>query len=280
MRVKILTLLMALLLAAPATAQIEYLEIQSKNQEKLKITGFPDYYPFGEFNPINGNFDSVFRPFIDDFAQKALYTTEFINSRDHYDEMVREVVKGKIDIVLGAYNDTSLYKEVKLIFPAAISNPIHVVMLPSRIKEIKSLQDLQNLKGAIHKNEHFSDYVKRAFKPYHLEKVEDSYHLYGKLVTGEIDYIFTSLFFGKIEVAKLGLGSRVAFSKQSLWRMPMFIGISKASFHREYLSQKLSKAMENQATRDAILQNMLDIVAQTEEQYRGTVPPSYSLQNE
>lgn len=271
-------LFMAVLFSRPVAAQIEFTDIQSKFQEKLKVTGFPDYYPFGAFDPDSGDYKGVFLPFLKEFAERGKYDVTFVSSRRDYAGTIRDAAKGKSDIVLGIYNDTSLYRDLKYIYPAALINPIHVVMLPSRIKELKSVKDLQKMKGAIHKQEYFSDYLKRSLAPYQLETVDNSHDLFGKLITGEIDYIFTSLYFGVIEASKLGVRHQIAFSKQSLWRIPLFIGISKASYHREYLSQKLTKELEQQSTRDRIQQNMMDLITKAEAENDGVVPPSYTLQ--
>ena len=80
---------------------------------------------------------------------------------------------------------------------------------------------------------------------------------------------------GTIETAKLGLRHQVAFSKQSLWTMPVFIGISKASVHREYLSHTLSKMLEKPEIKEKIKKDMEDIVNGMVEKYAGTVPPSF-----
>ena len=82
--------------------------------------------------------------------------------------------------------------------------------------------------------------------------MDTSYELYGKLIRGEIDYVLTSIYFGTIETAKLGLRHQVAFSRQSLWTMPVFIGISKASVHREYQSHTLSKMLEKPEIKEKI----------------------------
>ena len=148
-------------------------------------------------------------------------------------------------------------------------------MLPSKMGAVRSVQDLKPLKGAIHSKERFSDYINDKLKDFQIEYVDTSYELYGKLIRGEIDYVLTSIYFGTIETAKLGLRHQVAFSRQSLWTMPVFIGISKASVHREYLSHTLSKMLEKPEIKEKIKKDMEDIVNGVVEKYAGTVPPSF-----
>lgn len=262
------------LISSSCFAQIEFEQIKSRTQERLRVTGFFDYYPFGEYT--YNDYDGVFKPFIKEFSDNARYSLEFLPVVKNYEDTVRDVAKGEADVLLGMYSETSLYEDMKFIYPAAIDNPIHLVMLPSSMKKVRSVQDLKSLKGAIHSHEHLSDFVQDKLEGFQLEYIDNSYELYAKLMRGEIDYVLTSIYFGTIETAKLGLRKQVVFSKQSLWNMPMFIGISKSSFHREYLSHMLSKMLEKPEIREKIKNHMIEIVNSIDAQYAGTVPPSFT----
>lgn len=256
------------------SAQVEFEQLKSNTSEKLTFTGFDNYYPFGDFDDY-GNHQSVFDEFLNEFAeigQYVLYNEGIVGT---YTDNIREASKGKVDIVLGMYSESSLYVELKYIYPAAIDNPIHIVMLPSRIHELTSLDELKKMRGAVHADEHFSDYVKNQLKSYNVEYVDNSEDLFGKLILGEIDYIFTSLYFGTVEASKLGVRNQIAFSKKALWTMPIFVGISKMSFHREFLSQMLSQYLTNPANREKIKNRMIELVKQAELDNAGVVPPTY-----
>ena len=272
-RLFIFTILFSLIHSL-AFAQIEFEQIKSRTQEKLHVTGFFDYYPFGEYQ--NNIYEGVFKPFIEDFSSNAQYVLDFLPISMGYEDTVREVSKGEADVLLGMYSETSLYADMKFIYPAAIDNPIHLVMLPANLNKVRSTQDLKNLKGGMDSREHLSDFVKDKLSAFNLEYVNDSYELYAKLIRGEIDYVLTSVYYGTIETAKLGIRNLVVFSKQSLWSMPVFIGISKSSIHREYLSHMLSKTLEKPETRERIKKDMMDIVNGITQQYTGTVPPSFT----
>ena len=259
--------------AFSASAQVEFEQIKSRTQEKLHVTGFFDYYPFGAY--VDNVYRGVFKPFIEYFADHGQYVLDYLPVSMSYEDTIREAGKGEADVILGMYAETSLYADLKFIYPAAIDNPIHLVMLPSKMGTVRSVQDLKNLKGAIHSKERFSDYFNDKLQAFQIEYVDNSYDLYGKLIRGEIDYIFTSVYFGTIETAKLGIRHQVAFSKQSIWTMPVFIGISKASVHREYLSHTLSKMLEKPEIKARIQSDMDDIVNGFISEYDGTVPPSF-----
>ncbi len=271
---KLLTLIFFIsAFASAASAQVEFETIKSHSQVKLQVVGFFDYYPFGQYQ--NNEYSGVFKPFIEYFSKYGKYILDYMPISKNYEDTIRDVVKGEADIVLGMYAETSLYSDLKYIYPAAIDNPVHLVMLPSRIGEVRSVGDLKNLKGAVHAKERFSDYVKDRLNDLKVEYVDNSYDLYGKLIRGEIDYVLTGIYFGTIETAKLGLRHQVAFSRQGIWNMPVFIGISKASFHREYLSHTLSVMLGKPETREKIKNDMMEIVNGIISQYAGTVPPTY-----
>ena len=112
-------------------------------------------------------------------------------------------------------------------------------------------------------------------KNLNLEKIDNSYDLYGKLLRGEIDYIFTTYWFGSIEMMKLGVRDLVTLSKKSIWSMPVFIGISKISMERDYLSHNLTQWLSRPEVREKIKNRAIEILQKVEEETRGTVPPSY-----
>ena len=60
--------------------------------------------------------------------------------------------------------------------------------------------------------------------------------------------------------------------------MPVFIGISKISMERDYLSHNLTQWLSRQEVRDKIKNRAIEILQKVEEETRGTVPPSYILE--
>lgn len=267
----------ALCLTKPALAQIEFDEIKSRSYEKISITGFDDYYPFGQFE--SNSYSGVLKDFIEEFCQLGKYIIEYLPTHEGYEQMIRTSSKGKgADVILGMYSETSLYDELKYIYPAAIDNPINIVMLPSRMTEVKSVESLKKLKGAIHKKERISDDIKNYLKSFNVEYVDNSEDLYAKLLKGEVDYVLTSIYFGRIEISKLGIRDYVAISKQSIFTMPLFIGISKFSPHRDFMVHNLSRMLEKPEMQEKIKNNMLEIIQQIEKNNAGIVPKTYIIQ--
>lgn len=275
-RKTLLLAVLAVFLGHTAAAQVQFGVPKKISSSILRTTSFPDYYPLGR--TTSGHYEGLFDEFLLDFRTFANFTAELFRD-DDYVETIRRGAKGRADIILGMYSDTSIYGDLKFIYPAAIDNPVHLVMLPSRIGEIKKISDLKNMKGAIDSREHWSDFVRDQMENFNLEKVDNSYDLYGKLMRGEIDYIFTTYWFGMAEMMKLGVQNLVTVSKKSIWNMPVFIGISKISVEREYLSHNLTQWLSKPEVRNKIKQRAIDILHQIEEENKGTVPPSYTLNN-
>ncbi|MBR1649352.1 MAG: hypothetical protein IJ689_07140 [Alphaproteobacteria bacterium] len=269
--------LLSVLMAFPCLAQVQFGVPKKMYNTILKITPFVDYYPLGRVN-LDGHYEGVFDTFLSEFETFAEFASE-VFYEDDYVNSIRRGAKGKSDIILGMYSDTSLYEDLKFIYPAAIDNPVHLIMMPSRIGEIKKVSDLKNLKGAIDSRDRLSEFVERQIKDFNLEKIDNSYDLYGKLIRGEIDYIFASYWFGMSEMMKLGVRDMVSISKKSLWNMPVFIGISKVSDEREFLAHNLTQWLSRDEVREKIKNRAKEILKEIEEQTRGTVPPSYSLNN-
>ena len=258
-----------------AASQVQFGVPKKMSNSILRISSFYDYYPLG--STASGIYEGLLDTFLKDFQTFANFSAEMYRGQD-YEETIRTGAKGKSDIILGMYSDTSIYGDLKFIYPAAIDNPVHLVMLPSKISAVKKISDLKNMKGAIDSREYWSDFVKDQMQNFNLEKIDNSYDLYGKLLRGEIDYIFTTYWFGSIEMMKLGVRDLVTLSKKSIWSMPVFIGISKISMERDYLSHNLTQWLSRQEVRDKIKNRAIEILQKVEEETRGTVPPSYILE--
>lgn len=260
-------------------AQRNYDDEEQKN--KIKVSGFIDYPPVGylEQNGRQQIYVTVFQQILDEFAQNTNSIIEF-ETDGSYKDIVTKVLGGETDLLLGSYHETKLYEGLEFVFPSLINNPISIIMLPQNANKIRTLSQLKKMKGGISNNEHLSDYVNEQLANYDIEHFDSSYKMFEKLFTGQIDYIFASHFFGIVESAKLGLRDRLSFSKQVIWNMPLFLGISKMSPYRKFLAGKLSSYSENPANKEKLEEYLKKMINKIELQYRGVVPPPYSIEEE
>ena len=268
------------MLSNPAFSQKRYEDLLPEQAKLISFTGFYNYPPFGsvtkpETPNFYGDFNSVLLPTISSFAKENKITLKENIMVGNYEDAIQKVRAGEIDLVFGMYHESDLYKGIEYVYPAAISNPVTVMMMPDRVSEIKTLKDLEKLKGAISKNETFSDYVTEQLKRFKIQKEENSYKLFEKLFTGEVDYVLGSQFYLKIETAKLGISDQVGVANQTLWNMPLFLGVSKLSNWRKYLIYKLSKLMADKQIQEQIKNELLAEVKRIQTQNQGVVPPAY-----
>jgi len=222
---------------------------------------------------------SIFKPILDNMAIDNNWTPTYVLYKD-YDRQVLEVKRGNIDVILGAYHDTTLYDGIELVYPAAIINPITVFMLPNRISEVKSTEDLQKLKGVRVKHEVYSNFVEKQLQFYDIESVDTTYELFERLFTKKADYILIGQYYGLIEASKLGVRNQISVARQTLWQMPMFIGVSKLSQYRKMLVQKIANHLNVPANIEEIKQKIIQMVDKAEIDAQGVVPPTFGMEQE
>ncbi|MBE6452349.1 MAG: hypothetical protein E7012_02530 [Alphaproteobacteria bacterium] len=237
------------------------------------LTGFAEYPPFGYVK--KKSFHTVFRPMINDLIKEKKLLLDSEKTNPNLEKITNAVRQGNLDIFLGAYHETEIFGGIELIYPAVLTNPITIFMLPARINDVKNINDLQKLKGARHASEYFSDFVEEKLQAFNVEKVNTSYELFEKLFTHQIDYIVASQYFGLIEASKLGLRGQISVAKQALWQIPMFIGISQLSRHRQALHNIFTEYLRNPENIEKIRKNVIDLVNQAEADAIGIVPPDF-----
>ncbi len=275
----ILGCLCAIVLSLNAHAFVRYTEKVQTKLRDVNITGFVDYAPFGAVEhpgePLLGRFDSIWKPMILQIQKENNLKISYDLKQKYYENLVQKVRRGEIDLILGAYHETELYRGLELIFPSIINNPVTVFMLPNRISDVKSTDDLKKLKGVRLEKEVYSDFVEQQLQEYNIEKIDTPYNLFEKLFTKQADYILISQYAGLIEAYKLGLREQISISKQALWNIPLFIGISKISPHRKLLAQKLTHYAKEQKNRDAIKELLIKTINDIGKKYEGVVPPTF-----
>ncbi len=271
-----------LLWAAAGSAFVRYEDKHPKKVREVRITGFLDYAPFGYTEhpdeKLFGKFFTVFQPMIDTVQQENNLKILYELSKRNFPAQVQDVRRGEIDVVLGAYHQTEMFRGLELIYPAALINPVTVFMLPNRIDEVNSTADLKKLKGVRTSKEIYSDFVEEQLKEYNIETVDNSYDLFERLFTKKADYILISQYYGLIEASKLGLRSQISVAKQTLWQIPMFIGVSKLSRERKMISQKLTRYLEEPENQKIIQQNLIRLIDEAEASAQGIVPPTFGLE--
>lgn len=266
----------------PQTAEAVVDFNPNRQQKTVGYTSFMDYPPFGVYNirklgygQSRAEYASIFTNMINDFFQTNSLHPEFIGSTD-YSDLVRRVRAGDVDIIFGIYYGTKIYDGLDYVMPAIIDNPVTIIMLPERVGEIKQLSDLKKLKGGRFADDRFSDYVNGELEKLNLLSESDATEMFKKLYNKKVDYIIASYYLGVIKASKLGLRSKLSFSKQAIWNMPLFIGVSKASKYHDSLMRSLILYIEKKENRDKFARELQDMVRKYEQESQRIVPPVFT----
>ena len=268
---------LAVILPQAANAVVDFNPVQ--RQTTIRCTGFMDYPPFGvytirqlKYNQSRREYTSIFSNMTVDFFNAHSLHPEFVSDTD-YADLVRQVRAGDIDVIFGIYYGTKIYDGLDYVIPAVADNPVTIIMLPERVGEIRQLSDLKKLKGGQFADDRFSGYVQKELKEFQVQTESDTTEMFKKLYNKKIDYIIASYYLGVVKASELGLLNKLSFSKQAVWNMPLFIGVSKASKYHDSLLRSLTAYVEKKENRDKFSRDLQDIVREYERKSLRTVPP-------
>lgn len=165
--IKSITLLLLFCLtASAATAMVEVQSNKNDQRKGLRVTSFLDYPPFGEVVTAEYSvpkMHTIYDQFIENYAKDNHYDLAYVLDKP-YKDLVMDILRGEIDLILGIYYDTDIYNGIEYVYPSILNNPMTAVMLPNRIGEVKKMDDLKKLKGGMDSREHLAGYVSKAMK--------------------------------------------------------------------------------------------------------------------
>ena len=254
---------------------------ESYLKDDVYALGVPDYPPFSYYEPTSragAIYYSAFLKPLQDIAKKndfKLKDSPFVNIPT-LENVILDIRSGKAQFFLGAYSNTKMFTGIELIYPATVSNPIHVITLPETQEKIKSAKDLANLKGVISKTEYLSDFVLRKIKPLKLTYLDSPYDTYEKLFNGEADYIIGSLYYNRIMASRYGIEQYLSYSSKPLFKIPVFVALSKLtpqmSLYEKILVAEFNKPDFGNAVKGEILRIVEEEIAKNQ----GIVPPAFA----
>lgn len=281
-----LILLSVVLLCSNASAEEENKLIKKINylKDTVKVVGLPDFPPFSyyEKGPDGYILEGAFMRPIMAIAKQQNIDIAPVRINDSEKCAVKllliDVRAGTYQMFVGAYSDTKLYKGLELVFPSIISNPIHIITLPDKQQDIKSLDSLKTMRGIICRSEYFSDFVLRKAKELNVTIVDTPFDAYKMLFTDKADYMLGSLYYNKIMSIRYGIENDLAFSKMPLYKTPVFIALSKVMpLLSEYL-KAFKKEFSTPEFAKAVKQEIINIIDAERIKYDGVVPPSFATE--
>lgn len=248
---------------------------------KLKVVGLPDFPPFSEYikNDRGANIlkSAFLQPLIRITRKNDIHLKFSVLSEDPDLKMLLLGVRsGDYHVFIGTYTDTKLFSGMEPLYPAVISNPVHLITLPETQEKIKTYADLKNLRGIASKTEYYSDFVLRKFKELNISYVDTPYEAYEKIITGQADYMMGGLYYNKIVTSQYGVSDFLAYSKKPLFKIPIFISLSKStpvlSEYMRVLKEEVSKPEFATEVKNEIIRIVEEEISKNE----GTVPPSFA----
>lgn len=167
-----------------------------------------------------------------------------------YHEAQNALRNGEIDVLLGSYYDKrTLGVGTNILFPSYFSNPIIVMFLAGREKDVKSLDDLKGLKGVIRQEENlYSLFYEILPEGVQLEQISGAKPAYTLLLTGKADYMITSLYAAEAEIRRFKIADKVVLTRTPLMTPELFFvfsNITKCKPLKQTFSQQLKKEKEN-----------------------------------
>lgn len=279
----------SILFISPSYAQRKndsnMVKVENYFQTPLKAIGLIDYPPFSRYIPtVNDSLESsmvmesAFLKPINDFLGKQGITVvpeNLSNSHKDLKLLILDVRSGKYNLFIGAYSNTQVYNGLQMIFPASIANPIHLITTPESSSKIKSIEDLKGLRGVVSKTEYFNDFVMRKFKEFGVTFVDTPYEGYEKIIRGEADYMLGGMYYNRMMASHYGLESFLSYSQKPLFKIPVFIAISKMTPRLSQYMEAIQAEFAKPEFANAVKQEILRIVAQERRRYEGVVPPSF-----
>ncbi len=272
-------LLICIFGAAPAHAQ-HMVKEESYLTDNITYIGLPDYPPFSYYQTKGKTvvYESAFlKPTLDIMNKYGFQIDEktFTQIPD-FQSLILDIRSGDAQLFFGTYSNTKIFNGVSLIYPASISNPIHIITLPDTQKKIKSIENLGKLKGVISKTEYLSDFVLRKIKPLNIKYVDSPNEAYEALFTANADYILGSLYYNRIMASRLGIEQYLAYSKKPVFKIPFFVALTKIMPKQSLYQKAFETEFAKPNYAKAVKEEIIKLVEEELTKNQGIVPPAFT----
>lgn len=276
---KIIATLIALLICAGQAYALNVVEKEEFLSDKLPVVGLPDYPPFSYYTKdIRGyKFESIFlSPILKEIKKFKFEYPNLTEENLDIKDIILKMRLGDYKIFLGAYSDTRLFNGLSLVYPAVISNPLHVITTAETHNKIRNASDLKIFHGVVSTSEYFSDFAWRKINEMNIEKVNSAYDAYEKLFTGQADYMIGSIYYNRIQASRLGLDDYLIYSQKPLFKIPVFIAFSSLTPKLSLYLKTFQELSEKPSFAYHIKEEVLRIIEEERVKNIGVVPPAFS----
>lgn len=250
--------------------------------DELTVVGMNGFPPFSDYRQKNNNIllqSAFIKPLNEAIVGRSmrLNMQEFtIYDKQDINNLALAVQIGKYNIYIGAYADTKRFKNLTLIYPAVISNPIHVITLPEKSEKIKDVESLKKLRGVVVDSEFYNDFSSRKIEELNVKHVENPLVAYELLFTEQIDYIIGGLYYHRIMASRQGLDSFLSYSKKPLFKIPVFLALSKSTPKFAMYLKAFQEAFSQPKFVKSVKEEILRMIEEELAANEGIVPPSFA----
>ncbi len=169
-----------------------------------------------------------------------------------YQEALRALTKGEVDLFVGGYYDTSFIRSGNIfVTPSFFQNVVVPVFMQGKEKEVNSYDDLVGLTGVVRTDEIFYSLIYRGLpQGLTIRQVDSAEEAFRLLVTGEVDYLLGSPYAIEAESRRFKVEDRLVYGKKSLSNLELFLvfsGQSKCLPWRQKLSESVQAIAKDKA---------------------------------
>lgn len=180
-----------------------------------------------------------------------------------------------INGIFGAPHKERIYSRNKDIYPAFFVNNIHVLTTPQAKLDLKDRKDLKNYKGIYVKTDRIADNILNDFSNLNITAVNSFSEAYEQLLTNKIDFLAASYYPSLLEAYKLGIRDLIVYSKNPVWKMPLFIRV-RPNILKNKQVEELSKYLKSPQYKKALREALEELVDIYQRNTAGVVPPTYT----
>ncbi|MBQ4084737.1 MAG: transporter substrate-binding domain-containing protein [Alphaproteobacteria bacterium] len=145
-----------------------------------------------------------------------------------YNQAVRALDRGEIDLLLGTYFDGDPYSHKAYVFPAFTNNPFILVALKGKMPPINGWEDLKGKKVVLRNEEGLWPMIEGIIPDgIHFKYVTGARNAFKLLVNKEADFILSSRYAVETEIARFKLNNFIDISDKFLKEPKLFFAFYK-----------------------------------------------------
>ena len=219
---------------------------------------------------------SIFYKIFDDIEEKTQVRVRIQNS-SNYEKQAAVYERGEDrehNALWATYYKEYPYSNNKYLYPAFFLNNMHIIFSATNKLNIEKKEDLLKYKGVHVSSEMVSELVKKEMASLKIKEVESFQEAFEEILTGRADYIVAGYYQSLIESYKLGIRDYIVYSKNPLWKMPMFFRITPRLSRRPQMENfsNYLKSRKYREKRDKAFEELVEIYRKSTQ---GVVPPTY-----